>query len=484
VTISVLLFSSSSYALSSYTTNFIHGSAPYLTFDEGQTKVTDTNHLLDIRLSDGRLFTRESNNSTATNPIELANLGESFADIEMFIPTNTNSIPLSTVIGAPYNYWRDDDGDGQDNLGITITGNLDLKITDKDNKDVSRNETLDLCKAPYTGNLDLKITDKDNKDVSRNETLDLCKAPYKVTLSSTSGTLSTSYGVPNSSDFIGNSATYYINPKVIPKVCFAKPNMDRSKNEFAGPDSMWDPEKGFLVQSTTPSSYDKNFPTTGANGLYFDLIISGSHEPLSWSAVPNDGKGGITIDVGYDPKKPDTSVVRVKIKGYIADNRQRKSDSPSHVKKPTLPQTFELIGKGKDIHNNDVVVKYGFQLQKWFILRGQVLGDFTPQIEWCDKIGYRATKIKDLTNAKYEGVESATPLSSGNYFQRHIGAGFFTEWGTMQRYSGAEFPDIYNFWQNDEYKKKPYVASQTNGFIRNYAVKHFGDGGHVLCVTP
>ena len=90
------------------TTNFIHGNAPYLTFDGGQTRVTDMNNLLGISLSDGRTYS--PNNNSATNPIVLPDINETLINVNMLVPTNANSIALNTLIGAPYNYWRDDDG--------------------------------------------------------------------------------------------------------------------------------------------------------------------------------------------------------------------------------------------------------------------------------------------------------------------------------------------------------------------------------------
>lgn len=109
--VSVLFFLSlpfSSYALTASTTNFIHGNAPYLTFDGGQTRVTDMNNLLGISLSDGRTYS--PNNNSATNPIVLPDINETLINVNMLVPTNANSIALNTLIGAPYNYWRDDDG--------------------------------------------------------------------------------------------------------------------------------------------------------------------------------------------------------------------------------------------------------------------------------------------------------------------------------------------------------------------------------------
>jgi len=91
--------------------------------------------------------------------------------------------------------------------------------------------------------------------------------------------------VPNESRFSASNVTYYINPKANPSVCFARPNLNLGTDRYAGPASIWNPNKGFLPQSVTPSSYGSNFPTTGANNLYFDLEIGGSNQALSWETL-------------------------------------------------------------------------------------------------------------------------------------------------------------------------------------------------------
>ncbi|OCF95212.1 hypothetical protein A9G16_00870 [Gilliamella apicola] len=190
----------SNYALTTKTTNIIQGSAPYLTFDGGRTRATNTKALLGISLSDGRTFTPTTNDSR-NHPIVLPVAGQSFKDIGMLVPTNTDSIALSSLIGAPYNYWGDDDGDGKDVYygDITATGSLKLSIVDKDGNPVARNEVLTSC----------------NNN----------KAPYKLTLSNSEGRLTTRYGVPNESRFSASNATYYINPKAAPVICFARPDL-------------------------------------------------------------------------------------------------------------------------------------------------------------------------------------------------------------------------------------------------------------------
>ena len=399
----------SSHALTSQTTaNQIQGSPPYLTFDGGRTRVVDTNGLLGISLSDGTQYT-PSTNTSSTTPISLPVSGQSFADIGMLVPTDTNSVALSSLIGPPYNYWGDDDGDSD----ISATGSLSLSIVDK------------------RGQL-----------VSRNTVLKICNAPYKITLSNSNGTLSTRYGVPNSRNFNASSVTYLVNPKAVPVVCFAQPNLRYGqlnehdyRHDFRGPPWMWDPTKGFLTQSTAPSLYGSNFPTTGANGLYFDLDISGSSQALSWSPVSH---GGITATMTDST----ATSVRVTLAGPFATKSQIDSSSPGLISKPTLPQTFELIGRDS---SGSPVVKYGFTLKQWFVNRGAKWEYYPDTLSWCNSLGYRLPKVKDLTNASCHGVNSgskcqgsvgAIPSSPNNYYQRHIGAGFVTEWGSLYKFSG------------------------------------------------
>ncbi|MCX8675984.1 hypothetical protein J3U16_11865, partial [Gilliamella sp. B3023] len=401
------------------TANQIQGTPPYLTFDGGRTRAVDANGLLGITLSDGTQYTPSSNPSSSTTPIVLPATGQSFADISMFVPTNTNSVDLSSLIGPPNNYWGDDDGDSD----VTATGSLSLSIVDKNNRPVSRNTVLTTCND---------------------------SAPYRVKLSSTNGTLSTRYGVPNRSTFNASNVTYYVNPKPGPSVCvrFARPNLKNGKLgddrynpffDFAGPASMWDPANGFIPQSTGPSSYGRNFPTTGANGLYFDLLISGSSQPLYWSPV---SQGGITVTMSNST----ATSVRVTLTGPYATEYQHNSRNPDPISKPTLPQTFELVGRD---NNGNPVIKYGFTLKQWFVHRGSK-DDIPSNISsWCNSLGYRVPSVKDLTNASCPnnnssclGSVGATPSSQGNHIMRHIGSGFFTEWGNMLDYSGVGFPNV------------------------------------------
>jgi len=459
--LSVLLMLSSYriQALTSLTTNSIHGHAPNLTFDGGHTLSTNVDTLLGITLSNGRGFIPATNNSSISNPIELPNAGESFADIDMFVPINSNSIELSSLIGPPNNYWYDDDGDGQGQDGISVTGNLSLTIFDKDSQIVARNTILDICKAPY-----------------------------KIFLNTTGGILSTHYGLPRSSFFSARNTTYFITPKVIAKVCFAQPSLIYGKSfsgsqmDFRGPASMWNEDEGFIPQSTDPSSYGLNFPTTGANNLYFNLKIAGSG-PLTWDPVSHSG-----ITAKMRPNSTGTSV-EVVLTGPIATEVQWNSTEPGMITQPlSLPQAFELVGKDS---RGNAVVKYGFEIKQWFVTRGYV-GDIpAAQESWCNKIGYRLPNIKDLTNASGPGVIGATPSSSGNHYQRRIGGGFVSEWGNiMNDYNKDKdvgFDPLHgDFWTSDHPStptpdgKSWFEVTFDVGAIQ---FEHFGANNQGICVT-
>ena len=418
----------SGHALTSQTTrNAIQGSAPYLTFDGGRTRAVDANGLLGITLSNGANYT-PSNNSSSTTPIVLPVEGQSFADIRMFVPTDTNSVALSSLIGPPNNYWGDDDGDS----GVTATGRLSLSIVDKSGQTVSRSTVPEICKAPY-----------------------------RIKLSSTDGTLSTRYGFPNRSTFSASNVTYYVNPKAGPVVCFARPNLDLNINN-AGPSWMWDWHNGFIPQSTAPSRYGQNFPTTGLNKLYFDLLISGVSQPLSWSSV---SQGGITVTISNST----ATSVRVTLMGPYATQSQINSSSPGRISTPSLPQTFELVGRD---NNGTPVVKYGFTLKQWFVNRGYKYDYYPNTLSWCNSLGYRMPRVKDLTNASRDWNGNpisigATPSSPGKYYMRHIGSGFLAEWGRLSGYSGVGFYD-YWFWTSDPTGSNQFIVYTYNGNVNWY----------------
>ncbi|MWP61148.1 hypothetical protein [Gilliamella sp. Pas-s25] len=434
-TLSLLLsYSLNTQALSAVTTNIIQGSAPYLTFDGGKTKATTTEDLLSITLSDGTTITPANNTSTAKKPIVLPNAEETLANVGMFVPASKDSIELKELINSSYNFWGDDDGDGQGENGVTATGSLSISFTDRYNQKVSRSHVLDICGAPY-----------------------------KVVLSSTGGMLKTQYGVPNSSTFSESTVSYFITPVLTPKVCYIKAgDLRLDVNQFAGPEGMWNPDKGFIASS--------NFPNTGINGIFFDLYIEGSG-PLTWPTITQAG-----ITAKMRPNSAGSSV-RITLTGPKV-NGNRNS-----ISKPDLPQKFELVGYDS---SGKSVIKYGFELQKWFVNRGSRFNLFSSHENWCKTLGYRVIQVKDFTNANCTGLhsscQSAKPSSARNHYHRRIGGGLLSEWGYMTEYMDlVGLPSDNAYWTSDVVEGKKLVVTAVGGQVKT---RNSNETAYGMCVYP
>ncbi|OCG41997.1 hypothetical protein [Gilliamella sp. Bif1-4] len=289
----------------------------------------------------------------------------------------------------------------------------------------------------------------------------------------------------------GNRSDAIVIPS--PVINYVRPNLELGNGKYAGPADIWSPDKGFLVQSINSESYNLNFPTTGMDGLYFDLLITGIEpEELTWEPVTHEGiTATVTNVVANDiwiPKEDKRQVVaRVKLTGPEARN-QWDNPHPNPIAKPQLPQTFELVGR--DIKTNDEVVKYGFVLRQWFVNRGDEWNIYSDQLAWCNGLGYRMSRVRDLTNTKcgvnfnfpcINGVDGATPSSSsGDSYMRYIGAGFFTEWGEMLSYPDAGFVR-YGCWaSNAPGSSRLYHVDSHGGWV----VGHDGAIDYAVCTTP
>ncbi|MCO6550974.1 MAG: hypothetical protein J6580_09895 [Gilliamella sp.] len=292
----------------------------------------------------------------------------------------------------------------------------------------------------------------------------------------------------------GNRSDAIIIPS--PVINYVRPNLYNGKGKFAGPADIWNSDKGFLVQSIDfesihPESYNQNFPTTGLDGLYFDLLITGIEpEELTWEPVT---LGGITATVTnvvaedwWIPYEDRGVVARVKLTGPEA-RTQRNNPKPSQIAKPRLPQTFELVGRDRD---GVEVVKYGFELRQWFVYRDNLNGypHHSDQLAWCNGLGYRMSRVRDLSNAKCgiywpfcsNGIDDSS--SSGNYYQRRIGGGFFAEWGEPHSYfGGKDFNSPYAVcWTSDKVGTTPFHVS-LDGRVSNSSE---GLPFNAICTTP
>ena len=137
----------------------------------------------------------------------------------------------------------------------------------------------------------------------------------------------------------GNRSDAIIIPS--PVIKYARPNLQLGSGDYAAPANIWNPDKGFLVQSINPELYDLNFPTTGAHNLYFDLLISGVDiNELTWEPVTHEGiTAKVTNVVARDYWIPDEDkgqvVARVKLTGPEARN-QWYNPHPNPIAKPQL----------------------------------------------------------------------------------------------------------------------------------------------------
>ena len=182
---------------------------------------------------------------------------------------------------------------------------------------------------------------------------------------------------------------------------------------------------------------------------------------------------------------PTATSVRVTLTGPYATQSQHNSSSP--ISKPTLPQTFELVGRD---NNGTSVVKYGFTLKQWFVNRGSVQKNYSNTLSWCNSLGYRLVKVKDLTNAscppgsyydsRCRGSVGAPPSSPGRHYMRHIGSGFFSEWGTMDYYSGAGFNSGWH-WTSEPFGSKQFNVDSYYGYVSGDYTYNYDYG---LCSHP
>ncbi|MCO6555179.1 MAG: hypothetical protein J6572_09235, partial [Gilliamella sp.] len=123
--------------------------------------------------------------------------------------------------------------------------------------------------------------------------------------------------------------------------------------------------------------------------------------------------------------------------------------------------------------------------RQWFVNRGTTQeGIYRDQLAWCNSLGYRMPRVRDLTNAKNYNNLGATPSSSRNSYMRHIGAGFFTEWGYMYFYTDAGFVTSFYWtsdWTNVALDRDQFDASSAFGNVYSTTPFNIRAG---LCTAP
>lgn len=429
----LLSYSLNAQELTAITAHKIEGNLPYIELNG--IKAKNLSQLLSINVN-GVIYTNDwagrtekvnsDGSKSIVQSITLANIDDKFSDVLTIAPADGITHALNDISIIPYASLKDDDGDEP----FILKGNILGEWRDK----FGELETSNLS----------------------NRSPNVCKSPYTLTLWATnSPTISTKYGYPYINTYGNGSSKYIINPLLQPSICLVKPVMNYGVNKYAGPINMWDPNKGFILQSTNSSTYYNNFPTTGANKLYFDLIIEGSSTTLNWPDVTVGGIKAKTSNIS-------ATSVRVTLEGPAATKMQKENPTPTLVNKPTLPAKFELKG----LLNGETVVTYGFEINKWFINRGTETSEADVQGTWCEKTGYRKAMAMDLSNAHWDGSQMSMPIPSGyvNNYKRQIGGGLFSEWGRMYEYEDASFLDN-NYWVAEMMEDKNFVVNAGDGRI-------------------
>lgn len=471
----LLLPANSAIALSATTNKVIHGSAPYLTFDGGITKHESLVEFLGITLSNNKSYIPQGTSkvlypsgvidiSSEINPIELPNKADTFESVQTIVPVASYPrIDLTDLVGEPFNYLKDDDGDKP----ISVTGSITIKWQNRKGEDIT-----------------------DEVKAYSNKLLNICDAPYKITLSATNGNVSTQYGIPYKSHLFGASHSFYIKPKIDnPIVCFVQPNLYKQADDELATD--WVKNRGFKVQPFTRPT--NNFPTTGANKLFFYLLLGGITPEqviaVNGKTVRGTGTGVIlklsaATTQNWDGRYPNIDkALKIELIG------------PNQLSLNTnfTPSEFKLYSDSIGGH-----LLYNFKIERWYIARpGGV--DYTNAKKFCRDLGngYRVPDINDYTNAMRSDTNFnwtvGIPGRNVNHYQRRLSyrngsrwiGGIFNEWGFTFRginnYPGTDW-DNYNYWAFQSRDNHQYNVDSYNGFINyNYPSN---TNGRAACVKP
>ncbi|WP_176713253.1 hypothetical protein, partial [Gilliamella sp. Imp1-1] len=407
----LLPYSLESQALSATTSNYIHGTAPYLTFDGGATHADSISPLLSVTLPGNKIITVSNDSSSMENPLVLDKLLATFADIKTLVPHGDYPEVLTDKVIDDNGYWKDDDGD---TLHRVNSSKLKIKWQNLYGQDITN----------YV---------KDNSDKALNG----CDAPYQLTLEVEDVSIKTEYGIPSESDkFTGNRHTYYLYPKMDkPQFCYAMPNLeydwhsndipyDGAVSSLNDPHGDWNKYRGFYAYN--PANPGANFPTTGSHNLFFYLSVAGMK---AQDIVNKNGRtistGGVTLTLNAENTLP-TGLVKINLTGP-------KESNPGSF----IPSTFYLHDK-----NNDPL--YSFRLERWYVTKKGGAGGYQNAVAFCNNFnggGYRMTKVLDFTNARrgedivvdwQNGIADGASLRKISYITNgYWMGGLFSEWGRV-----------------------------------------------------
>lgn len=459
---SVLFFKPGHASLSLSTRETVVGSAPYLTLDNGKTKITEVRDLVSFSFKDDKGITytlnKSTNTTTAEKPFALPYSSiKTFADLD-FSMLGDLDISQKDFDGYEYrfrfndprfnDYFHDDDGDEI----ILKGGSIVLKF--------------------YKGSI---IAPDKSLDIS--DKLNPCEEFYRIVIGVNDYQLHTQYGSPRFGPYSGEGDTFYVRSEPSePFVCWATPNLDYPlMEEMKGPSSQWADDKGFLLQDVNEPA--KNFPTVGAHGLFFDLTIADLlSKDVSYTKQPSDSNISLDLSLKENEKENNFKKLNVKLVG--------PKDGVSKTNASVKPTTF-IIYAGTE----KKVPIYSFTISKWFILKPGLGDGYESSEAYCNNIGYQIPSISDLTNANSWNWKGGLP-GQGLYYQRRIGGGLLPEWGSILQNYYQNIPiiiktEFYVYWareKSNDWNDYYDVNDAVRGFIGSNSKTT--KTHRAMCVSP
>ncbi|WP_392562103.1 hypothetical protein RHO12_01005 [Orbus sturtevantii] len=409
--------------LSATTTELIHGRAPNILFD-GTTPVA-LKDLLSIDYPLGSTIT------PVTTSFEVST-SDTFLDV---IPkVIADSTPRNLADVAQYI-----DMDGDLPSGAGLTGTIAATWSYKN----SNGATVLLTAS----------------DLSKN--FSACNAPYELKIETSNIGSISAYGLPLENKFPDTTKVYKVTlPTNAASVCYLQPNIDDNYSGYKP--SVWTPSHGFTPQST--NNLALNFPTTGFDGAWFNLIIAGidAQSAGSWSATVTGGPLTATATA------TGSNVVRVNISGPNATTGVGAGKfSPARVK----------------IADSGGHVSYEFEITKWFITKPGNSNGYANAETFCQSLGNKPGDYLIPTRADYTNNPHGNPILYPPYnggevilnndllngtYTRAIGEGIFSEWGdtTASYYTNSDWVNNV-YWTSEAWSAtRNYIVNSANGYIR------------------
>ncbi|WLT06294.1 hypothetical protein [Gilliamella apis] len=385
-----LLYSIPVLALNEVTASNINGTSPYITInqdrspsdiidllwiavkkDDNQTQIAPSNNEQGPNEDPNLIYYRPDFNSSPDELIDLPSSIDTFDKIITLVSDYKKEQEELETILTDKQYFEDNDGDD----GFKATGTFKIEIKDSDNKAV-------------------KLSDK----------LDDCVGFYAVTLTTSDSELSTTYGLPNNKNYPSASKTYYVRSLSggLPHVCWLQPSLEKGYPPYAytqqeyddyfnewprykDQTTVWLPTKGFKPAVKHLERTWGNFPTTAADKLYFNVVLSGA----KWQ------------DVSYT-KSRESQAVGLKLSGKNNILRVEFS-GPTFSEKPDDAILDELWDLGFSLKVGDRVI-YNFELEYWFFISTDTVKGLKYANQYCQCKGgiamYPTTRY-EATNALY-----------------------------------------------------------------------------------